>query len=159
MRWTMLIALIGLVACKGGDVVDDTVSPDDTSADDTNTDDTQAETGMVTVVVEFPTKPGIGPLIIGLASTETVFDSIVSSESFSAPSFPENQTQTLSDVEPGDYYVGAWIDEGSDNPGRPGDTDPRGVALEGGPLLVSVTAGATATPPTIKLRRPSVDKE
>ena len=30
MRWTLLIALMGLVACKGGDAVDDTESPDDT---------------------------------------------------------------------------------------------------------------------------------
>ena len=42
MRWTLLFALVGLVACKGGDVVDDTVA-DDTSTDDTNTDDTSVD--------------------------------------------------------------------------------------------------------------------
>ena len=159
MRWTLLIALLGLVACnKDAEVVDTETSTDDTSVDDTNTDDTQAETGSITVVVEFPTKPGVGPLIIGVATTATVFDSIVSSETYAAPTFPENQTQTL-ELDPGDYYIGAWIDEGSDNPGRPGETDPRGIALQSGPLLVTVAAGATETPPAIKLRRPSVDEE
>lgn len=158
MRWTMLIALVGLVACKDGGTVDDTESTDDTSVDDTNTDDTQAETGSITVVVEFPNVPQKGPLIIGLASGEDVFGTITSTESFEAPSFPDNQTHNL-DVAPGDYYLGAWIDEGSDNPGRPGETDPKGVALAGGPVLVTVAAGGTATPPNIKLRRPSTDPE
>lgn len=154
MRWTLLIALIGLVACKGGDVVDDTVSIDDTSTDDTNTDDTQAEVGMITVEMEFPSKPEAGPLIIGLASTTNVFASIVSTESFEAPTFPQKQIQTI-EVAPGDYYIGAWIDEGSDNPERPGATDPKGVVLEAGPTLVTVAAGETATPTTIKIRRPA----
>lgn len=158
MRWTMLIALVGLVACKGGDAVDDTVTLDDTSTDDTNTDDTQAETGSITVEVEFPTKPGIGPLIIGVASAPGVFESIVSTETYAAPSFPENQTQTL-ELDPGDYYIGAWIDEGSDNPDRPGETDPRGIALAGGPLQMTVTVGSSESSPVIKLRRPTVEDD
>lgn len=158
MRWTMLIALVGLVACKGGGTVDDTESSDDTSVDDTNTDDTQAETGTVTVVVDFPVKPGIGPLIIGFASGNDVFGTLTSTESFAGPGFPEQQTHDL-EIAPGDYYIGAWIDEDSDNPDRPGETDPKGVAFAGSPVVVTVEAGGTATPPVIKLRRPSTDPE
>ncbi len=157
MRWTLLFALVGLVACKGGDVVDDTVA-DDTSTDDTNTDDTQAEVTSITVEVEFPVKPEAGPLIIALASGGQVFGSILSTESFAAPGFPQKQVQTL-EVEPGDYYIGAWIDEGSDNPERPGPTDPKGILVDAGPTLVSVAAGETATPTVIKLRRPETEPE
>ncbi|MFT5583111.1 MAG: hypothetical protein ACI9VR_000689 [Cognaticolwellia sp.] len=158
MRWTLLIALVGLVACKGLDGGEDSAATDDTTVEDTAVDDTQEETGSMVVEVEFLAKPGIGPLIIGLSTGDKVFETLIYTESFMAPGFPENQTQTL-EIAPGDYYVGAWIDEGSDNPDAPGENDPSGVSKMGGPTMVTIEVGVTSTPPVVKLRRPDTEPE
>ena len=149
MRWTLLVALVGLVACKGlEDVAGETADSEDTSVE------TQPETGSLSIEVEFLAQPPvIGPLIIGLANGDQVFDNLIYTKTFTGPTFPENQTHVL-EVAPGNYYIGAWIDEGSDSPDAPGAADPSGVAKMGGPTMATVERGATVTPPVIQLRRP-----
>lgn len=156
-RWTLLLGLaLSLTACKKGG---DTTSDDTETTDDSGTDDTQSQEGQITGEIEFPVKPPVGPLIIVAASAPEVFANVVSKEVVPVPSFPDNQPFTLS-LEPGDYYVGAWVDAGSDSDAAPGDGDPRGVALEAGsPVMVTVTADQTATVPNIKLRQDGTDAE
>jgi hypothetical protein len=47
--------------------------------------------------------------------------------SFASPTFP--QTYAMTQVDPGDYTVFAFLDEGNNNPQMPGPEDPTGLAM------------------------------
>ena len=150
----LFAAALGLAGCPGDDSGDtsttDAATTEAATTDEATTDaaTTDAATGdetadagfgRIEVTVNYEGE-GTGTLNVVLLTSFPPMGPPLALESDMEPTFP--WTGTIGEVEPGDYFVFATLDIGSDNPTIPGDEDAQ--ALEAAMVTVVAEEQATA---------------